>query len=358
MVFCALYAAVRAILALVVLCVRRSSAKDVELLVLRHEVAVLRRQVSRPRWEPVDRLLFAALVRLLPRELWRVRIVTPATLLRWHRQLVARHWTFRSTATPAVGRPRVAAVIRELVVRMARENPTWGHRRIHGELVGLGYRVAPATVWNILRRAGLDPAPRRIGPSWSEFCRMQAKTLLTCDFFTVDTVLLRRIYVFFIMEVGTRRVHILGVTRHPTGQWVTQQARNLMIAVGERSEEFRFLIRDRDTKFTVSFDAVFADAGITVVHSLPRAPKANAYAERWVGTIRRECLDRMLIFSERQLWRVLVEYETHYNTHRPHRSLKQLPPTAGLGPDRTNVNGAVGRTEILGGLINQYRHAA
>jgi putative transposase len=238
------------------------------------------------------------LVRLLPRELWRVRIVPPATLLRWHWQLVARHWTFQSMATPARGRPGVAAVIRELVVRMAQENPTWGHR-IHGELVGLGYRVAPATVWNILRRAGLDPAPRRTGPSWSEFCRTQAKTLLACDFFTVDTVLLRRSYI----EMGTRRVHIAGVTRHPTGQWVTQQARNFMSAAGDRAEEFRLLIRDRATKFTASFDAVFADAGITVVLSPPRAPRANAYAQRWVGTIRRECLDRMLIFSERQLWR-------------------------------------------------------
>ena len=218
MVFSTVYVAVRAVFALLVLRGRRSSAKDVELLVLRHEVAVLRRQVSRPRLEPKDRLLLVALVRLLPRELRRVRIVTPATLLRWHRQLVARHWTFRSKSTPAGGRPRVAAVIRELVVRMARENPTWGHRRIHGELVGLGYQVAPATVWNILRRAGLEPAPRRTGPTWPEFCRMQAKTMLACDFFTVDTVLLRRVYVFFVMDVGTRRVHILGVTRYPTGQ--------------------------------------------------------------------------------------------------------------------------------------------
>ena len=250
------------------------------------------------------------------------------------------------------------ALIGELVIRFARENPTWGHRRIHGELVGLGYRVAPATVWNILRKAGLDPAPRRTGPSWREFGRTQARTILACDFFTVDTVLLRRIYVFFVLEVGTRRVHILGVTRHPTGEWVTQQARNLLIAFGERAHGFRFLVRDRDTKFTASFDAVFADVGIAVLRSPPRAPKANAYAERWVGTIRHECLDRMLIFGERQLVHVLTKYENHYNTHRPHRALEQLPPIVVVGLDRAGGEDAVRRTEILGGLINEYRHAA
>ena len=162
------------------------------------------------------------------------------------------------------------------------------------------------------------------------------QTMLACDFFTVDTVLLRRIYVFFVLEVGTRRVHVLGVTRHPTGEWVTQQARNLMLALGEQVDGFRFLVRDRDTKFTASFDAVFADAGIEVLRSPPRAPKANAYAERWVSTIRRECLDRMLIFSERQLVQVLAEYETHYNMHRPHRALEQLPPIADVGIDRAD----------------------
>jgi putative transposase len=194
-----------------------------------------------------------------------------------------------------------------------------GHRRIHGELVGLGFRVAPATVWNILRNAGLDPAARRTGPSWRQFCRAQATTMLACDFVTVDTVLLRRIYVFFFLEIGTRRVHILGVTRHPTGEGVTQPARNLMLAVGERADGFRFLVRDRDTKFSAGFDAVFADVGIDVLRSPPRAPKANAYAERWVSTIRRECLDRMLIVSERQLVHVLTEYEGHDNMHRPPR---------------------------------------
>jgi len=182
--------------------------------------------------------------------------------------------------------------------------------------------------------------------------------MLACDFFTVDTVLLRRIYVFFVLEIGSRRVHLLGVTRNPTGEWVTQQARNLMLAVGERADGFQFLVRDRDTKFTASFDAVFADAGIEVLRSPPRAPKANAYAERWVSTIRRECLDRMLIFNELQLRYVLTEYENHYNTHRPHRALEQLPPIADRGIGLANGSGAVERNELLGGLINEYRHVA
>ena len=230
--FSALCAAFRMVLALVVTRGRGESAKDVELLVLRHEVAVLRRQVARPRLEPKDRFVLAALTWVLPRDVLRVRIVTPETLLRWRRQLVGRHWTYPPTTKRAGGRPRTAVVIRELVIRCSNENPTRGHRRIHGELVELGYRVAPATVWNILGKAGLDPAPGRQGPSWREFCRAQAATMLACDFFSVDTVLLRRIYVYFVLEVGTRRVNILGVTWHPTGEWVTQQAPNFMMAMG------------------------------------------------------------------------------------------------------------------------------
>jgi transposase InsO family protein len=182
--------------------------------------------------------------------------------------------------------------------------------------------------------------------------------MLACDFFTVDTVLLRRVYVFFVLEVGTGRIHILGVTRHPTGEWVTQKARNFMMALGERADGFRFLVRDRDTKFTASFDAVFVDAGIGVLRSQPRAPTGNAYAERWVSTIRRECLDRMLIFNERQLVHVLSEYERHYNTHRPHRALDQLSPIAADADRLPRTAGPVRRTQVLGGLINEYQHAA
>ena len=354
------YAILRAVLGLVVLRGRDSAAKDIELLVLRHEVAVLRRQVNRPRLEPKDRLLLAALSRLLPQQLRRSRIVTPATLLRWHRELVTRRWTYRKRGVSTGGRPPTAAVIRALALRLARENPTWGHRRIHGELIGLGHRIAAATVWNILHRAGLDPAPRRTGPTWRQFCRAQTHTMLACDFFTVDTVLLRRIYVFFILEVGTRRVHILGVTRHPTGHWVTQQARNLLLELDDQTETFRFLIRDRDTKFTTGYDTVFTSAGIEILRrSPPRAPRANAYAERWIGTVRRECLDRLLIVNERQLRTVLADYEAHYNGHRPHRSLDQRPPLGGTAITRSeDPSVAVQRTDILGGLIHEYRHAA
>jgi transposase InsO family protein len=234
----------------------------------------------------------------------------------------------------------------------------WGHRRIQGELIGLGYQVAAATVWRILRRAGVDPAPRRADTSWTTFLRAQAAGTLACDFFTVDTVLLQRIYVFFVVEIATRRVHLLGATRHPTGTWVTQQARNLLIDLDERAGRFRFLIRDRDTKFVDAFDAVFAAAGITVLRTPPQTPKANAFAERWILSVRRECTDRLLIFSQRHLETVLKIYTSHFNGHRPHRSLDQRPPAPPPQAIPIGGNVTVHRAQLLGGLINEYRNAA
>jgi putative transposase len=300
---------------------------------------------------------FSALSQLLPRPRWATFLVTPATLLRWHRALIARKWTYPRRRP---GRPQVQAEIRALVLRLAKENPSWGHRRIQGELVGLGYQLAASTMWAILTKAGVDPAPRRTGPTWTQFLSAQAKGILACDFLHVDTIGLVRIYVLFLMEIGTRRVHILGVTTHPNGQWVAQQARNLMLDLGERAGQFRFLIRDRDTKYTTMFDEVFSSEGIEVLRSPPRAPRANAFAERWVRTVRRECLDRMLVYNPRHLLAVLGEFIAHYNEHRPHQSLDQRPPDAAdISPavvDLASVR--VRRKKILNGLISEYSQAA
>src|SRR5512132_2379398 len=268
--------------------------------------------------------------------------------------LVRRHWTNSHRR----GRPSVAAEIRDLVLRLARENPTWGYRRVHGELRRLGYRIGASTVWAILQRAGVDPAPKRSALTWRQFLRAQAKGVLAVDFFTVDTVFLKRLYVLFVVELATRRVHVLGATPHPVGAWVAQQARNLVMGLDDRAGRFRFLVRDRDTKFTAAFDAVFAAEGIEVLTTPVRAPRANAYAERWVGTVRREVLDRMLIFGCRQLQAVLAEYADHYNGHRPHRALGQAPPLGPAEPSAVSPSGGVVRRDRLGGLIHEYAQVA
>jgi transposase InsO family protein len=247
-----------------------------------------------------------------------------------------------------------------LVLRLARDNPTWGCRRIQGELAGLGYRIAPSTVWAILTTSGAGPAPRRAGPTWTEFLTAQAKGILACDFLHVDTVGLTRIYLLFLMEIATRRVHLLRATTNPTGEWVAQQARNLMAELGERGNRFRFLIRDRDAKYTGAFDAVFRAEGIEVLLTPPQAPRANAFAKRWVRTVRRECLDRILIYNARHLLAVLGEYLAHYNGHRAHQGRGQRPPGCDTLPAPVADLGAVQvrRRKVAHGLINEYEQAA
>jgi putative transposase len=327
--------------------------------VLRHENAVLRRQIGRVRYQPGDRLWLAALSRLIPRRRWgEVFAVTPATLLAWHRRLVTRKWDCTSRRRP--GRPSTAAAISKLVIRMATENPTWGHRRVQGELVKLGHRIAAPTVWQILDAAGIGPAPRRAGPTWKQFLTAQARGILAVDFVHVDTALLRRLYALIVIEHGTRRVYLAGITANPDGAWTAQAARNFLMDLGQRAASVKFLIRDRGGQFTGCFDAVFTAEGIRILASPPQAPRANAICERIIGTLRRELLDRVLIVNEHHLRRVLAEYLRHYNTARPHRALGQLPPAqAHTRPLEINLaEHTIRRKQVLGGLTHEYRVAA
>jgi transposase InsO family protein len=350
-----LYLIFQQVLGLLLLMGRTSSAKDVELLVLRHEVAVLRRANPRPRLEWADRAVFAALVRWLPTRLRAHRLVTPSIILRWHRQLVRKRWTYPRRP----GRPPIDDVIAALVERMARENPSWGYRRIQGELLKLGHRVGASTIRRILKRHRIPPAPsRHTDTSWRRFIRTQVSSMLAIDFFHIDcAVTLRRLYVLFALEVGDRYLHILGVTAHPDGSWTTQQARNLVMDLGEHVGRFRFLVRDRAGQFAAPFDAVLADVCIEVVKIPPRCPRANCFAERFVLTVRTEVTDRMLIFGERHLRRVVAEYATHYNSQRPHRALQLRPPRP-QSPIPKSVYGTIRRRPVLGGLINEYEPAA
>jgi putative transposase len=332
-----------------------SASKNAESLVLRHEVAMLRRTHPRPRLDWADRAVLAALVRHLPQKLRAHRLITPGTVLRGHRRLAARKWTYPHRT----GRPPVSAEITALIERLAIENVSWGlpadpGRAAQARLPGRRIHDPPGP------QGSKDPPDAEAAcrhTTWRQFLHTQAATMLAADFFHVDcAVTLKRLYCFFMIEVGSRYVHILGVTTHPDGPWTTQQIRNLLIDLGDRAVDFRFLVRDRAGQFTGSFDALLASSGIKAVKISPRSPRANAYAERFVLTARTEVTDRMLIFGERHLRSILAQYAWHYNGRRPHCSRQLLAPR----PDHPVADLSlkrIRRRPVLGGLINEYERA-
>jgi putative transposase len=338
---------------------REEAWQATEILILRHQLAVLqRRQPRRPKLNWADRALLAALLGVTPkaRRHGLRLLVTPDTIVGWHRDIVRRRWATRPIRG-RTGRPATRQNITALVRRLARENPQWGYRRIHGALAGLGVEVASSTVWEILKASGIDPA-RRTGPRWSQFLRSQAEAILACDFFTVDLLDGTQAYVLAVIEHATRRIRILGVTLHPAGDWTAQQARNLLMDLGEQADRVKFMIRDRGSNFTAAFDAVLAAAGIRTVLCNVRTPRMNAITERWIGGCRRELLDRTLVWNQAHLRRILREYETHHNQHRPHRFLHGAAPLKPLPEPVDLERYRVQRHTRVGGLISEYHLVA
>jgi putative transposase len=341
---------------------RESWWKDAEILILRHQLAVAEREQpkSRARLTWPDRAWLALLAGTLPIErLAAMRlIVTPGTILRWRRDIMRCRWAHRS-AQGRSGHPATHRKVRSVVLRLARENESWGYRRIHGELAGLGIAVAPSTVWEILKSAGIGPAPRSNGPDWSGFLRSQAQGILALDFFTADLLNGSKVYVLAVIEHGTRRVRILGVTEHPVQAWVVQQARNLLMDLEDAGTRVKFVLHDRDASFTAAFDAVFQAAGARMVRSAVRAPRMNSVMERWIGSCRRELLDRTLVWNQRHLMTILREYEDFYNTHRPHRALRQAAPLCPLPDSVADLDHfRVRRRDRAGGVIHEYHLVA
>ena len=341
---------------------RESWWKDAEILMLRHQLSVALRERSRAhsRLTWPNRAWLALLAGTLPIDrLAAMRlIVTPGTVLRWHRDILRRRWARRSRRGRS-GRPLVRRNVRSVVLRLARENESWGYRRIHGELAGLGITVAASTVWQILKSAGIDPAPRRDGPGWPEFLRSQAQGILALDFFTADLLNGAKIYVLAVIEHGTRRVRVLGATEHPVQGWVVHQARNLLMDLEDAGTWVKFVLYDRDASFTLAFDAVFRAAGVRIIRSAVQAPRMNSIMERWIGSCRRELLDRTLIWNQRHLMIVLREYEDFYNTHRPHRTLSQAAPLRPLPDSVADLDQfRVQRRDRAGGVIHEYRLVA
>ncbi|MBX3085461.1 MAG: integrase core domain-containing protein [Anaerolineae bacterium] len=335
--------------------------KDIEVLLLRQQLRILERKQQRPpritRWE---KLTLAVLAAWLKEKTARGRsrltevmlLFKPDTVLKWHRELVRRKWTFQQTSR-RVGNVALAPEVEALIVQLAHDNPRLGYKKLVGELLKLGYRVGRSTVRDVLKRHHIQPAPqrRRTGSNWRTFLSSHQAQLLATDFFTVETVWLQTVYVLFFIELHTRRVHLAGCTSQPTSAWVTQQARQLTWELHDTTQPSKlYLLHDRDTKFTVSFDTVFVSEGITIVLTPSQAPNANAFAERWIRSVREECLDHLLIFNERALYRVLTDYVAYYNHARPHQGLQQQTPI----PYTPCLHGTIRRRKVVGGLINDY----
>ena len=343
---------------------RADRDKDIEILLLRQQLRILQRNKPRvprvSRWEKLTLIVLVSKLTTMTSSA-RARIgqvvllVKPETLLKWHRELVRRKWTFKQSGRQ--GRPTISPELKDLILRLAKENPTWGYGKLEGELGKLGYDVGRSTVRDVLKRQQVPPAPERAkhGSSWRTFLAHYREQMLACDFFTVETAWLNTLYVLFFIELGSRRVHVAGATARPTAAWVTQQARHLSWQIQDGSVPVRFLIRDRDAKFPAAFDTVLQSEGVTIIRTPYRAPNANAVAERWIRSIREECLDKIVILGEGHLRRVLRVYCDYYNRSRPHQGIEQRCP---VPLERGSAAGPIERRDILGGVVHDYRHRA
>ncbi len=341
-------------------------AKDVEILALRHQITFLQRQLgagTRVRFAPEDRAFLSALLVSQPREvLRRLRLlVRPDTVLRWHRDLMKRRHA-RTCRPKRPGRPPTVRSIRALILRLVRENPSWGYRRVHGELTTLGIKIAPSTIWEILKQEGHDPAPERASTTWADFLRSQAEALLACDFIETVTLNGQHQYILAVIEHASRRIRVLGTTAHPTASRVIQAMKNLVMDLEDAGCQVRYLIRDRDGKFPALIEEILAEAGIQSLLTGVRMPRMNSIMERWVQSCRRELLDRCLLWNEHHLRHALREYERFYNQHRAHQALAQAAPLRAVSdpitePKRINdLN--IRRRDRLGGVLHEYSHAA